>query len=267
MSESELDEFRKRTSRLLEAFVYDYLKKTGYNETAKTYFREVKLNNWPPTWLEQIITPVSPISPDPVVSDSIITADISVDLDDAINENSNILVSAPNITSSSHATSPIDVNSSSQTPPLIVLQPSNLQIHDKDLNTEEKVDGDHDAVDLVDLQTCGSPRDDQISMKFEELVSASSITNLEIKSEPGAHDENSRDSPLRSINTREKMLPPRISSESSIECESEVSGDQLPDLKLPLEGRDGFLQDWWIVLWENYKELYKRKTGNTLEHY
>jgi hypothetical protein len=45
------EEFRKRTFRLLEAFVYDYLKKSGCTETAQAYYNEANLSNWPPSWL------------------------------------------------------------------------------------------------------------------------------------------------------------------------------------------------------------------------
>ncbi|CAG8559042.1 1553_t:CDS:2 [Funneliformis caledonium] len=45
------EEFRNRVKRLLEAFVYDHLKKTGCTDTAKTYFEEIGLDDWPPEWL------------------------------------------------------------------------------------------------------------------------------------------------------------------------------------------------------------------------
>src|SRR5579859_1686075 len=45
------EEFLKRSKRLLEAFVYDYLRKSGCVDTAKTYFEEAGLDNWPPEWL------------------------------------------------------------------------------------------------------------------------------------------------------------------------------------------------------------------------
>ncbi|CAB4388976.1 unnamed protein product [Rhizophagus irregularis] len=49
------EEFRKRAKRLLEAFVYDYLRKSGCTDTARTYFEEVGLDNWPPEWLINVI--------------------------------------------------------------------------------------------------------------------------------------------------------------------------------------------------------------------
>ena len=45
------EEFRKRTFRLLEAYVYDYLKKSGCTETAQVYYNEANLSDWPPSWL------------------------------------------------------------------------------------------------------------------------------------------------------------------------------------------------------------------------
>ncbi|GES95001.1 hypothetical protein GLOIN_2v1543890 [Rhizophagus clarus] len=50
------EEFRKRAKRLLEAFVYDYLRKSGCTDTARTYFEEAGLDNWPPEWLITLIT-------------------------------------------------------------------------------------------------------------------------------------------------------------------------------------------------------------------
>jgi hypothetical protein len=50
------EEFRRRAKRLLEAFVYDYLRKSGCTDTARTYFEEVGLDNWPPEWLITLIT-------------------------------------------------------------------------------------------------------------------------------------------------------------------------------------------------------------------
>nr|CAG8550578.1 7567_t:CDS:1 [Entrophospora candida] len=47
----ELEEFRKRTLRLMEAFVYDFMKKNDCEDSARTYYNEKNLENWPPPWL------------------------------------------------------------------------------------------------------------------------------------------------------------------------------------------------------------------------
>ncbi|CAG8751757.1 5593_t:CDS:2, partial [Gigaspora rosea] len=41
----------KKIHRLLEAFVYDYLRKSGAHEAAKNYYKEARLYDWPPPWL------------------------------------------------------------------------------------------------------------------------------------------------------------------------------------------------------------------------
>ncbi|CAG8461583.1 9352_t:CDS:2 [Scutellospora calospora] len=160
-------EFRQRTFRLLEAFVYDYLRKSGCIETARTYFEEAQLDDWPPPWLEQLVTP--PISPATVPPSSSIQL-VQVKEEENLNIKSECVI-----------------NDSALPPEL-----------------------NHEAI--INSHMAGSDYF-QYSERSPSIISATST-----------HEE-------------------------------------LPDLLLPLEGQDGFLQDWWCIVWENYKTMFERQTG------
>ncbi|CAG8520598.1 27049_t:CDS:1 [Dentiscutata erythropus] len=211
MSREVDNEFRQRTFRLLEAFVYDYLRKSGCIETARTYYEEAQLDDWPPPWLEQLVT--SSISPIP-----------------------------PSVTTTQRSREE-SFDDSEQA----CTHEFTNELGGGSFNENVHTDGNSDGASNVD-----SIPDFKIQL-------------VQVKEE---------DLKIKTENINESVLPPEFThmsksdylqyAERSPSIISATTTNELPDLLLPLEGQDDFLQDWWYIVWENYKSMFERQTGIVL---
>ncbi|RIB05744.1 hypothetical protein C2G38_2047361 [Gigaspora rosea] len=216
------NEFRQRTFRLLEAFVYDYLRKSGCIETARTYFEEAQLDDWPPPWLEQLITsPTLPVS----ITPSVTTTQQSREESHDDNEQTYIHESTYELGGGSF---------------------------------DENVHSDGTSDDASNVDSIPDSKVQLVQVKEEN-------ENLKIKT------ENINDSVLLPEFSHETIINSHVSKsdylqyiERSPSIVSATTTNELPDLLLPLEGQDDFLQDWWCIVWENYKTLFERQTGIVL---
>ncbi|CAG8639634.1 37752_t:CDS:1 [Gigaspora margarita] len=223
------NEFRQRTFRLLEAFVYDYLRKSGCIETARTYFEEAQLDDWPPPWLEQLITtsPTLPVAITPSVT----------------------------VTQQSREESHGDKEQA-------YIHESTYEFgggsFDENVHTDGNSDGTSDGTSNVD--SIPDSKVQLVQVKEED-------ENLKIKT------ENINDSVLLPEFSHETIINSHVSKSDylryierspSIISATITTTNELPDLLLPLEGQDDFLQDWWCIIWENYKTLFERQTGIVL---
>ncbi|CAG8521965.1 6709_t:CDS:1 [Dentiscutata heterogama] len=224
MSREVDNEFRQRTFRLLEAFVYDYLRKSGCIETARTYFEEAQLDDWPPPWLEQLITSsISPIT---------------------------IPTIPPSVTTTQHSREE-SLDDSEQACTHEFTNELGGGSFDENVHTDGNSDGASNVDSIPDLKI--------------QLVQVKEEENLKIKT------ENINDSVLPPEFTHEAIINSHMSksdylqyAERSPSIISATTTTELPDLLLPLEGQDDFLQDWWYIVWENYKTMFERQTGIVL---
>ncbi|CAG8692583.1 12712_t:CDS:2, partial [Gigaspora rosea] len=190
------NEFRQRTFRLLEAFVYDYLRKSGCIETARTYFEEAQLDDWPPPWLEQLITsPTLPVS----ITPSVTTTQQSREESHDDNEQTYIHESTYELGGGSF---------------------------------DENVHSDGTSDDASNVDSIPDSKVQLVQFSHETIINS----------------HVSKSDYLQYI-------------ERSPSIVSATTTNELPDLLLPLEGQDDFLQDWWCIVWENYKTLFERQTG------
>ncbi|CAG8444051.1 17097_t:CDS:1 [Cetraspora pellucida] len=214
------NEFRQRTLRLLEAFVYDYLRKSGCIETARTYFEEAQLDDWPPPWLEQLVTsPISPVAVPPSVTTTQQSREESFDYSDQ--------------TYTHELTDELGGS------------------FDENMHNDGTFEGASNVDSILDskVQLVQVKEEDDEILKIKTECVNDSILPSEFSHETIMNSHVSGSDYLQYA----ERSPSIISATTTHE--------ELPDLLLPLEGQDDFLQDWWSIVWENYKTMFERQTG------
>ncbi|CAI2166306.1 5533_t:CDS:2 [Funneliformis geosporum] len=203
------EEFRNRVKRLLEAFVYDHLKKTGCDDTAKTYFQEVGLDDWPPEWLN--------LNTNTYVEEVIKTQENSVDNESV--ERSKSIGNRANI--------------------------------EDEIEENEHEERAEDGIIKEGLEVNERNKDE-------------GITSSIIENKPNDESEmfilggldNVIDYTNQNLDTISISSFANISSSGYFPITSSV--DESPNIPLPLDVPDGFLNEWWLMFWECFNNLRER---------
>ncbi|CAH1762434.1 7854_t:CDS:2 [Entrophospora sp. SA101] len=265
----ELEEFRKRTLRLMEAFVYDFMKKNDCEDSARTYYNEKNLENWPPPWLAHNF-PNGPAS-------------------NNINKNTNTTTVSDNYTPSlPYVNTRINNNGCLKTSDLDDLFGLNLKSgfseHENqqylDDNNDIKMEEEKDLLNIkceFDSDNNNNENSDDGNVDVRQLYFSTSSPSISSSTSPTLtssaplsrtrimnmdHNQNQQN-----IDHDDKFSPQQKDSNKG-QGRNHQDNDspltnykQLPDLSLPLDVPEGFLTEWFLTFWEAYKSTHESIVG------
>ncbi|CAJ0753820.1 1705_t:CDS:2 [Entrophospora sp. SA101] len=272
----ELEEFRKRTLRLMEAFVYDFMKKNDCEDSARTYYNEKNLENWPPPCNNNLDNNTREFSTTATM--------INQEFD---NSNFNKLTFS-SLGNNSYVNTRINNNGCLKTSDLDDLFGLNLKSgfseHENqqylDDNNDIKMEEEKDLLNIkceFDSDNNNNENSDDGNVDVRQLYFSTSSPSISSSTSPTLtssaplsrtrimnmdHNQNQQN-----IDHDDKFSPQQKDSNKG-QGRNHQDNDspltnykQLPDLSLPLDVPEGFLTEWFLTFWEAYKSTHESIVG------